>query len=127
MRPISEVRKLVAALGLVPDEVASAELRQAATLSWFHRNILVLRRRGVAAVEAHGVSVAHHEHARRDRGGALLPLPAGVPTSTGGAGMELTQARALFAKLRVAAAELAGAAELDAPLDALEAEFGRLP
>ena len=41
-------------------------------------------------------------------------------------GGDLTAARALFAKLRVAAAEIATAAELDAPLDALEAELGRL-
>ena len=44
----------------------------------------------------------------------------------GGASGDLTAARALFAKLRVAAAEIATAAELDAPLDALEAELGRL-
>ena len=54
-RPMAEVRELVGALGLVVDEAASAALRRAATLPWFKRNLIVLRRIDAGAEDARGV------------------------------------------------------------------------
>ena len=136
-RPMAEVRELVGALGLVVDEAASAALRRAATLPWFKRNLIVLRRIDAGAEDARGVAGARGPTTEHDapQQGALLPASdpsaagaaAGAARAVrGGARGDLTAARALFAKLRVAAAEIATAAELDAPLDALEAELGRL-
>ena len=135
-RPMAEVRELVGALGLVVDEAASAALRRAATLPWFKRNLIVLRRIDAGAEDARGVAGARGPTTEHDapQQGALLPASdpsaagaaAGAARAVrGGASGDLTAARALFAKLRVAAAEIATAAELDAPLDALEAELGR--
>ena len=117
------------------DEAASAALRRAATLPWFKRNLIVLRRIDAGAEDARGVAGARGPTTEHDAPQQAL-LPASDPSAAGaaagaaravrgGARGDLTAARALF-RLRVAAAEIATAAELDAPLDALEAELGRL-
>lgn len=116
LRTKEEARRLLSSLGFELDEVASTKLRAAATLPWFQRNLMVLRDTNSVprAVEARGAAP-----------GALQPQT--NPASAVAPG-DMTTVRALFAKLRVAASELgASADELRPPLDALEAELGKIP